>query len=301
MAQALVPQMSWRLDAAADFGGPRRITLRDAASRAICLFGSRADEQLLRRHGLDRIEPLIAQAPSVEGRHSDRRAWPIDIRDERGVTQRLYVKVHWNHLRAVPRLKDIPRGQFFDSMPEREWNGLLTFRSLGLAAAEPVCVMRDGLFRANAAVFTRAVPPTDSFHDWLATGRWSRLPRSTQLDILDEMWRVIARVYGAGLRWLSLQTKHLYPEQRPDGRWRVWLIDCEGVQRRITARDIRLDLKRLINSLSWGNADEWTRSAFQKRAAAFQQPHADEHTILAMELGNDPAPVGANRPMRRAA
>lgn len=241
------------------------ITLREAARPSLRLFSSADDESLAIRHGFD-LAFLLARA-GRNGRHSDRSTSPLEVEESDGRRLKLFVKVQRGLLR-MPRMKDMLRGAVFQSMPEREWNGLLALEHIGLRAAEPLCVIREGLIRADAAIVTRAVPPGDSLQDLLLLGRWNRLEPGARMGCLDEIRNVVARIHDAGLRWRSMLTRHLFPEQMPDGDWRIWLIDCEGVQPRCSSDDIVRDMRRLISSLRSDGADCWMYATFEKLATS---------------------------------
>jgi hypothetical protein len=103
------------------------------------------------------------------------------------------------------------------------------------------------------------------------------LVESGQLDMMDHGRRkllieaaadVVARLHRARISWRSMKAKHFYPEETVPGRWRMWLIDCEGVYTRATRHDCLREWNSFLKSVRSGGSA--MQEAFLKayRAAA---------------------------------
>lgn len=187
---------------------------------------------VLDRSGLSDVESLFLIADGARCRHQGRAVAQIQLAEEHSSTTTAYVKLQWGRRRLWPRIRDLKSGQYLKNQPTREWQGIAALASIGLYVPSRLALFREGLLSFREAVVISAVPPRFSLQDMHRNGAWDDLQPSEQESLLVEMVRVMRRIHRAGLGWRGVCTRHFFPETDADGRWKLWLIDCEGVHRR---------------------------------------------------------------------
>ncbi|MBW3539925.1 MAG: lipopolysaccharide kinase InaA family protein [Planctomycetes bacterium] len=234
-------------------------------------FASPAVRTLLVRAGLGNIDAAFDESrsrlASTSG-HRGRKVLERTLPFEDGRVERVFVKLYRNRPRLWPRIKDLRTGQAFQSLPLREWRGLARLARLGLCVSERLALYQDGLWWRRAAVVVRAVPGEGSLDEWLASGRWQRLGPRDRGGILDAVVEATCRIHAAGLGWRGASSRHYYPVRSPEGNWRVWLIDCEGVHGRAHSSTFARDWKKLLRSMKESGADDRTLNELTRRIAA---------------------------------
>jgi hypothetical protein len=73
--------------------------------------------------------------------------------------------------------------------------------------------------------------------DILHTGELEQMDSARRDSLIEAATKVVARLQRARISWRSMKAKHFYPEDLGGNRWRIWLIDCEGVYRWASRRD----------------------------------------------------------------
>jgi hypothetical protein len=169
-------------------------------------------------------------------RHAERRVVRLDLEDTNGTTT-VYIKRQWKRERWLPRPTDIRHRIGVQCSPIHEWRGLRLLQSAGFHVSEPLAVFWRGLGFSRGAVVTRAVPPVRSMADMLLSGELQELGSAKRESLIAAATKVVARLHRARISWRSMKAKHFYPEELGGDRWRIWLIDCEGVYRWATRRD----------------------------------------------------------------
>ncbi len=139
--------------------------------------------------------------------------------------------------RWLPRPTDIRHRINLQCSPVHEWRGLKILESAGFDVSEPLAVFWSGWGLARGAVVTRAVPPRLSMADLLHSGELEAMSAARRSALIDAAVNVVVRLQRSRISWRSMKAKHFYPEEIPDGSWRIWLIDCEGVYRWASRRD----------------------------------------------------------------
>lgn len=208
---------------------------------------------LLTSNGLGTLGAVFERAMSG-ARHAGRAVAETNVTDASGQDHRLFIKLQWSRPRLLPRLSDVLAGEFDQSLPMREWNGLRALGELGLHVPVPLAVFRESGFTLRSAVVLTAVPPDLSLQELMATSAWQELGPAGRERVLDEAADALGRIHRAGLGWKSAKAKHIYPEVHGES-CRVWLIDCEGVHRRYTPRIVRRDRATLLKSLRQSNLE----------------------------------------------
>ena len=137
----------------------------------------------------------------------------------------------------IPRPTDIRHRIGLQCTPIHEWRGLRILQNAGFNVSEPLAVFWKGWGLSRGAVVTRAVPPAWSMADMLLRGELQAMDAKRRNSLIDAAANVVARLHRARISWRSMKAKHFYPEELSDGTWRIWLIDCEGVDRWASRRD----------------------------------------------------------------
>lgn len=228
---------------------------RMASLAAHHFMGSERARALLAGNGLTSLEsvfncgdPLPGARETFGNCHPNRGVVHTTLHTDDG-SLRVFIKKQWRHERWLPRWNELWNGDAFLAMPAREWRGLDLFRSIGLDTAEPLALFTDGRFSARSAIVTCAVPAERDLLEMIEEGHLDRLPTEDQQRLAEEISSVIQRIHGAGFGWRSLKPKHLFPQQQSDGRWRIWLIDCETVQTRPTPKQAARERSRFLEQL----------------------------------------------------
>ena len=221
-------------------------------------FSTERIRELLEQNGLGDLDGVFTKGASGRSRHRGRRVWCTELSGADGTRMRVFIKMSWGRMRFWPRMTDLKTGQWRQSLPVREWHGLCRLRRLGLAVPEPLAVFHTGLLRFRAAVVVREIPPKRSLFEMIRDGDWNRLPVAEQDEILADLLHRLSVIHNAGLGWRGTSTVHFFPERLPTGRWRVWLIDCEGIHPRASERTRRRDFNKFVKSLWQSGADAGT-------------------------------------------
>jgi hypothetical protein len=208
-----------------------------------CRFASDEIARLLAANGIHDLDSAFRVGESLdvehEGRatrHFNRRVVKLDLKSRVGATT-VYIKRQWKLERWVPRPTDIRHRIGVFCSPIHEWRGLQTLQSAGFHVAEPLALFWGGWGFAHGAIVTRAVPPARSMSDMLHSGEIERLDAANRQALIAAATKIVARLHKARISWRSMKAKHFYPEDMGRNRWRIWLIDCEGVYRWATRRD----------------------------------------------------------------
>ncbi len=231
-------------------------------------FGSEAARRLLMQNALDDLDRVFYFGDRCVHQRRGRAVTQIKLGEAGGKTITAFVKLNWGRRRLVPRWTDMRRGQAFQSLPVREWEGLELFQSLGLLVPERLALLQRGWFWFQEAVIVRRVPPRFSLDEMLRNGDWRRLPYEDKQDLAESIIDVMHRIHRAGLGWRGTGTRHFFPERTPAGRWQLWLIDCEGVHRQATLRSMLRDYRKLHRSLEISGANRPTLELFQELTEA---------------------------------
>lgn len=207
---------------------------------------------LLAGSGLSNVDSIFAAGDPLGGhratygnRHVSRGVVRANLQNADDA-QTVYIKRQWRRERWLPRWPDLRNGTAFLGMPAREWRGLSLLRSIGLDTAEPLAFYSAGWLSHRTAVVTRAVPVEKDLLELVDDGTIDGLRRDDRLRLAESIAEIMNRIHAAGMAWRSLEPKHLFPSREPDGRWRVWLIDCEGVRLRARRRHVLEDRQKLL-------------------------------------------------------
>lgn len=216
-------------------------------------FASEEVAALLRANGLDTLEDAFRLGEAVDAehqrrasRHHNKRVVRLELRGPRGATTPVYIKRQWRRERWLPRITDLRHRINLFCSPIHEWNGLRILQETGFHVSEPMAVFYRGWGLVRGAVVTRAVPPLLSMADMLLSGSLAEMPVSRRDSLVETAAGVAAKLHRASLSWRSMKAKHFYPEELADGRWKIWLIDCEGVYRRASRRDCQREWKTFL-------------------------------------------------------
>ncbi|HYW78093.1 MAG TPA: lipopolysaccharide kinase InaA family protein [Thermoguttaceae bacterium] len=211
-------------------------------------FGSRSALELLTANGLVDLDSVFGCGEVIPCRHKVKGVAVATLHDgERPV--RVFIKKQWRRSRWIPRMPDLRFGKAFWSYPLCEWRGLLRFQEIGLDTAEPLALFRHRWHPCRAAVVTGAVPCEMSLREMIENGTLAGLDASARAALGDAIVAVIQRIHQSGLGWRSMNIKHFFPAREDDGRWRIWLIDCEGVHGRVTPYYIQRDRKEFVMTI----------------------------------------------------
>lgn len=228
-------------------------------------FASPAARELLVRGGLGDLDSVFAAGGSAPERHRGRTVWETTLADRSGEPVRVFVKMNWGRRRLLPRLADLKTGQPFQTMPEREWHGLARLEAAGLNVPERLALFSEGLLLFRSAVVVRAVPPAESIDGIIRLGGWERLSGRQRLSLLDAIVETLGRIRSAGLGWRGASSRHLFPTLLPGDRWKLWVIDCEGVHARAGRRTFERDCRKLCRSMKESGADHHTMKLLEHK------------------------------------
>jgi len=220
------------------------------------LFASDNVQQLLAANGLGDIdgafqlgEPLDELHEERASRHEHKRVVKFDLKAPDGAT-RVYIKRQWRRHRLLPRLTDIRHRIALQCSPIHEWRGLRMLQEAGLSVSEPLALFWQGWGFTRGAIITRAVPPRLSMADLLASGEFQEMAAERCDSLIEAAADVVARLHRARISWRSMKAKHFYPEETAPGKWRIWLIDCEGVYRRASRRDCQREWREFLRYIT---------------------------------------------------
>jgi hypothetical protein len=206
-------------------------------------FASDEVARLLIASGITNLESAFSVGESLDDeherratRHAERRVVRVDLQDANGTTS-VYIKRQWKRERWFPRPTDLRHRIGVQCSPIHEWRGLRLLQTAGFHVSEPLAVFWRGLGLSRGAVVTRAVPPVRSMADMLLSGELEQMDQPKRGALIAAATKVVARLHRARISWRSMKAKHFYPEELGADRWRIWLIDCEGVCRWATRRD----------------------------------------------------------------
>jgi len=237
-------------------------------SAGLIRFASNASQALLERNHCGDIDSVFAKRPSSQVRHTGRAVAAIDLREADGRSERAYVKLNWGRRRVWPRMTDLKSGQVFQTLPEREWNGIKAFADLGLNVPERLALFQEGLLNVRAAVIVRAVPPPHSLDEMLAGSGWKKLSGEQRDALLQAVVDVMRQIHAGNLGWRGTGSRHFFPKLDEQGRWKLWLIDCEGVHTRATPKVIERDFRKLMRAMKESGADAKTLENLQMKIGA---------------------------------
>ncbi|HUG90257.1 MAG TPA: lipopolysaccharide kinase InaA family protein [Planctomycetaceae bacterium] len=235
--------------------------LRTPAFRPACAgvaWGSDAARALLEHNGLADVDRVFSRFRPDRWRHAGRAVVEAALPSPGGGERRVFVKLSFGRRRWWPRMADLKTGQFWQSLPLREWRGIERLEALGLFVPERIGLYGEGLWRSRAAVIVGAVPAPHSIDELLRSGRWRHLDRPDREFILEEVVAAARRIHAAGLAWRGICSRHFFPVRQPDGRWRLWLIDLEGLHRRRGSRPVERDFSKLLRAMQASGADAET-------------------------------------------
>jgi hypothetical protein len=216
--------------------------------RGLVEYGSQQAFDLLNAHSLTDLESVFQHGETIHKRYGAKSVSFATL-DNNEKTSRIYIKKQWKPARLIPRMHTIRAGRVLWSYPYREWRGILRFLDIGLDPAEPLAFFRHRWNPFRAAVITRAVPPEMNLNEMITNGKLEKLDSGALTSLGEAVVSVIERIHNAGLSWRSMDIKHFYPAQQDDGSWRIWLIDCEGVQSFVKQRYIKRERQSVVNRL----------------------------------------------------
>jgi hypothetical protein len=219
-------------------------------------FASDAVQSLLVTSGVRDLDsafrlggPVDAQHQARASRHQFKCVVQLELPGRSGPT-RIYIKRQWRRVRWLPRLTDLRHRIGIQCASLHEWRGLQILKDAGFDVAEPLALFWRGWGFSCGAIVTRAVPPQNSLADMLLNGAFQQLSGERRDALIEAAVGIIARLHRARLSWRSMKAKHFYPEELPDGTWRIWLIDCEGVYRHASQRDCRREWRTFLKFIT---------------------------------------------------
>jgi hypothetical protein len=181
-------------------------------------------------------ESLDVEHECSATQHFNRRVVKLELKSPASAMA-VYIKRQWKAERWIPRPTDLRHRIGVFCSPIHEWRGLKTLQAAGFHVAEPLALFWRGWGFAHGAIVTRAVPPTRSMSDMLHSGEFEQLDAAKRESLITTATKIVARLHKERISWRSMKAKHFYPEDLGANRWRIWLIDCEGVYRWATRRD----------------------------------------------------------------
>lgn len=250
-------------------------------------YESESARLLLRANGLDDIDRLFALADRSLHGHKGRAVSRVELTQPGGNVVSAYVKLNWGRSRMIPRTTDLKTGQAFQNFPFREWQGIAELRSLGLLVPQRLAWLQRGRFWFQEAVVIKSVRPPFSVDDLIREGRWAEFSRDDRQEILQGVVAVMQRIHDAGFGWRGTCTRHFFPEKPSNGAWQFWLIDCEGIHRRLTAKNVTRDYRKLNRALAISGADAATLDEFRQLTDRAERAHAHRRS---RRKSKEPAP-----------
>jgi hypothetical protein len=237
---------------------------------------------MLEARGLASFDALWAAAdqPAVDG-HRTRSVARLDLVDAAGRPVAIYVKRLWG-AGARGSWRDLLRLSIPQSSAEREWENTLALARAGVPVAAPVACGTEGSGDGARALIATREAPGWSLAAWLFAARHETPPAPAERRAVAEaVGRAVRRLHDAGLSFPDLYAKHLYLDRRPDGTWRVSLIDVARLRRRLPWRAAE-DLAALLVSTEGQDVT-----------------HTDRLRVLLAYSGTDRLEAGARRFARR--
>lgn len=218
-----------------------------------CRFASDETARLLAANGIRDLESAFQVGESLDDehnglatRHWNRRVVRFDLKDGSSAST-VYIKRQWKAERWIPRPTDIRHRIALFCAPIHEWRGLSMLQDAGVHVSQPLAVFWRGWGFSRGAVVTRAVPSTRSMADMVVRGELERMDRAKRDSLIEASAKVIAKLHRARISWRSMKAKHFYPEDLGGDRWRIWLIDCEGVYRWASRRDCEREWRTYLS------------------------------------------------------
>lgn len=245
-------------------------------------------EKLLAANGLQTLEDafrvgdfLSEQHYRRATRHKNKHVVKFDLQSPTGITP-VYIKRQWRRERWLPRPTDIRHRINLFCSPVHEWRGLRLLEDIGINVSQPLAVFWSGWGLARGAVVTRGVPPELSMADLLLSGKLLSMPTDRLNALIDEAVAIVIRLQQHGISWRSMKAKHFYPEELPDGSWRIWLIDCEGVYRWASRRDCDRAWKAFVETFTSHSPSllKPFRLAYDRANGRFVSPAKSETGVL---------------------
>jgi hypothetical protein len=207
---------------------------------------------LFKINGLDSLNTIFNAGQQVTGtleqacsRHHNRDVRRLVLKfDDQPVN--CFIKRQWQPTRIMPRLTDLRTG-LWRGTPINEWRGLHMMRRLGFDTAEPLALFLGNLFDPRSVIVTKALNVTENLDELLNQGQINNaLAESLAIAVA----RLAKTIDKTDLAWRSFKAKHIYPEQLQENKWKLWLIDCEGVHGNARTKDKQRGIKTLIHSLA---------------------------------------------------
>lgn len=238
------------------------------------LYDSDQARMLVEYNGLDSIDAVFALLDKSVHQHKSRSVSRVMLEQPDGKPVEVFVKMHWGVRRLVPRWTVVRTGQAFLSHPDCEWNGNEALRSLGLFIPERLALLKRGWLWFQDAILIKRVHPEFSLDELIRSGAWDDYSADDRGVILEAVVHVMQRIHKKGLGWRGTCTRHFFPSLIGGGFCQLWLIDCEGVHRHVTHRDIARDFRKLYRAFEISGADSQTLRQFQLLAEKSQASHA---------------------------
>ena len=244
-----------------------------------------ADQELLRRHGLDDFVTLWdVPLSAVDEPNIENGGWSSVSRlDLEG--SGFFLKRQSNYFtRTLQR----PLGE---PTVAREFRNILRYQRLGIPSLQAVFYgERNVAGEHRAILLTRALDGWAPMLDLL--GGWSQRQPDSRRQIISACARLVGRLHVAGLKHGCLYPKHLFLREQ-EGQWQGCLIDLEKTRRlwlgwRDQVRDLETflrstavwedDLQRefleqyLLESRSPGSVELWLKRLSARRKHKGKRP-----------------------------
>ena len=220
-------------------------------------FASDEVRSLLSSNGLCDLDSALRLGDSLDDRLHEVRASRHDFK--RVVSQAIsspagsttvYIKRQWRRVRWIPRVTDVRHRIGLKCSPIHEWRGLRILHTAGFDVAEPLALFWNGWGFSQGAIVTRAVPPQSSIADLLVRGELQAMADERRRSLIQAAVAVVARLHRERISWRSMKAKHFYPEEVTPSRWRIWLIDCEGVCQKASRHDCQREWRTYLQFVS---------------------------------------------------
>ena len=244
------------------------------------IYASDDARNLLHRNQILDGRQVFSLGNPIYNRHKGRSVRNATLEDEQGRHIRIFIKTHQGRIRLCPRMTDLKDKQVFGSSPEREWYGIEKLAGIGIKVPERLALFREGLFVFRSGIVVRDVPPRQSIDQMMQSGSWQNLSHVQQCALLDEVVFTMQTVHRAGLIWRGASSRHFYPVLQDDERWRLWLIDCEGVYSRKSRSAIDRNYLKLFRSMKESGADFNTLERLRRRIEAARAGNYRSENLL---------------------
>lgn len=238
------------------------------------LYESDQARRLIEYNGLDGIDALFALLDKSVHQHKSRSVARVMLEQPNGQSLEAFVKMHWGIRRLVPRWTDLRTGHALLSHPDCEWAGNEALRSIGLFVPERIALLKRGWLWFQDAILIRRVHPEFSLDELIRNGTWDGYSSDDRDVVLEAVVNVMERMHRVKLGWRGTCTRHFFPNLIGGGLCQLWLIDCEGVHRHVTRRDIARDFRKLHRAFEISGANGETLRKFQLLAEKSQATHA---------------------------